>query len=52
VRAEAYLSRLIVSVGGATGDVVSRDAKIVEAVFDLDERVKVRKHFELLSWQL
>jgi hypothetical protein len=52
VRAEAYLSGLVVSVSGATGDVVGRDAKIVEAVFDLDQRVEVLKHFKLLSWQL
>jgi hypothetical protein len=52
VRTEAYLTGLIVSVGGATGDVVSRDTQIVEAVFDFDQGVKVRKHLKLLSWQL
>jgi hypothetical protein len=52
VRTEAYLTGLIVSVSGATGNVVSGDAQIVEAVFDLDQGVKVRKHLKLLSWQL
>ena len=52
VRTEAYLSGFVVSVSGATGDMVGGDAKIVEAVFDLDQRVKVLKHLKLLSWQL
>ena len=52
MRAETYLPGLIVSVSGTTGDMVGGDAKIVEAVFDLDQRVKVLKHLKLLSWQL
>lgn len=49
VWAKTNLPRLVVSVCGSARHMILGDAKVVEAVFDLDQRVEVREHFELLS---
>lgn len=46
------LSWFVVSVCGSSADVVLGDAQIIKALFDLNQGIKIREYFELLSWYL
>ena len=48
MRAQTYLSRLVVCVRGPSAHVILRDAKLIKALLDLDQRVKILEDAELL----